>query len=534
MPSFAQKEGNIWCFGDSALIDWNDSANPVFGRSASKSRGGTSSISDSLGNLLFYVGSRSGWKPEGYAAGATDEWLYCRDTLGNFESGYIYTKEHNIMENGRCVSGAGWFNDHVIVPMPSNDSLYYCFTTKIYDLSDDDYPIGINYSIIDINANGGLGKVIEKNISFAAYEATGFSPLAAEIKSIRHGNGRDWWLIAKSTYYNSDLGPDLFFLLILVTPGGLEIEEIPVNEPLTYTNLFALGFNKTGDKMYSISPSAANVDTFVYDFNRCTGELSNQKMIEDIIDTNGLAPFSWSGEFSPNGRYLYVNTIYTGCDEGRYLLLQYDLEDANPALTRDTLLNYLDGGGVYFKGPGVLRLAPDNKIYYARPIISCYISTLPYSDTLYQPLNMNLSVINNPDSAYPACIFTPYSFYLGGARTYFGLPNNPNYALGAIEGSPCDTVSTGVREIKSYKNNQLNIFPNPCYNTCQIQYKPALSIGKIAICNAQGKIVFSDENIPVTLLQHGYEINLIAFARGIYFVTLKTEKESVTKKMVKM
>jgi hypothetical protein len=59
LPCFSQKEGNIWCFGDSALIDWNDPVNPLFGRSTTNNRGSASSISDSVGNLLFYCGNIS-------------------------------------------------------------------------------------------------------------------------------------------------------------------------------------------------------------------------------------------------------------------------------------------------------------------------------------------------------------------------------------------------------------------------------------------------------------------------------------------
>ncbi|MBK8873341.1 MAG: hypothetical protein IPN13_05230 [Bacteroidetes bacterium] len=53
---------------------------------------------------------------------------------------------------------------------------------------------------------------------------------------------------------------------------------------------------------------------------------------------------------------------------------------------------------------------------------------------------MNLSVINYPDSLGSACNYTPYSFYLGGTRTHYGLPNNPDYDLPAHAGSPCDTL----------------------------------------------------------------------------------------------
>lgn len=46
--------------------------------------------------------------------------------------------------------------------------------------------------------------------------------------------------------------------------------------------------------------------------------------------------------------------------------------------------------------------------------------------------NTNLGVINYPDSSAQACAFIPFSFSLGNsARTRWGLPNMPNYNLGA-------------------------------------------------------------------------------------------------------
>jgi hypothetical protein len=71
----------------------------------------------------------------------------------------------------------------------------------------------------------------------------------------------------------------------------------------------------------------------------------------------------------------------------------------------------------------------------------------PYPDTstAYTTINNNLSVINYPDSLGTACDFQPFSFNLGAGRTYFGLPNNPDYELGAWVGSPCDTLSVGLQ-----------------------------------------------------------------------------------------
>jgi Secretion system C-terminal sorting domain len=516
---FSQKQGNIWCFGDSALIDFNNLDNPSVGRSASRSRGSCTSIADSLGNLLFYFSDVS-------AIG---------DTCSEYsEFAFMYTKEHTIMENGQCLSGEGWYEEHTIIPMPSNDSLYYKFSVNLYD-----HP-GIDYSIIDMKANGGLGKVIERDVNVVSYTGyAGLTPIAACLKAVRHGNGKDWWLITQSTGYNLELGSDIIYLLLKVSQSGIEIQEIPLLEPDRYDNAWGnCGFNRDGNKFYTIGQSAALGTIVLYDFDRCTGILSNQKIIQEAYpvdpDSADYYPLFWNAEFSASGRYLYANTIELSCYElGRFFLFQYDLEEEFPALTRDTILDYYAVNAFFKRQGGCLRLAPDNKIYYSRPIENCNAYWWPYPDSLYHPFNMNLSVINSPDSAYPACNFTPYSFYLGGARTYYGLPNNPNFALGAVEGA-CDTTANGLKDSQQFLNTNLNIFPNPCYNSCQIQYKPAKSIGNIAISNMEGKVIFKEENIPVTLLQHGYEVNTSAFAKGVYFVRLVTDKVSVTKKMVKL
>ena len=47
---------------------------------------------------------------------------------------------------------------------------------------------------------------------------------------------------------------------------------------------------------------------------------------------------------------------------------------------------------------------------------------------------MNLSVIHQPNELGALCDFRLYNFYLGGHRSYHGLPNNPNYELGPLAG----------------------------------------------------------------------------------------------------
>jgi len=52
--SFAQNKNSIWCFGDSAGINFSNINNPVPYYSAMRGRGSCASIADDTGNLLFY------------------------------------------------------------------------------------------------------------------------------------------------------------------------------------------------------------------------------------------------------------------------------------------------------------------------------------------------------------------------------------------------------------------------------------------------------------------------------------------------
>ncbi|MBL0341517.1 MAG: hypothetical protein IPP71_11585 [Bacteroidetes bacterium] len=55
---YSQKTNNVWCFGDSAGINFNN-ANILTGTSNVKSRGSAISIADSSGQLLFYAFTRA-------------------------------------------------------------------------------------------------------------------------------------------------------------------------------------------------------------------------------------------------------------------------------------------------------------------------------------------------------------------------------------------------------------------------------------------------------------------------------------------
>jgi hypothetical protein len=237
---------------------------------------------------------------------------------------------------------------------------------------------------------------------------------------------------------------------------------------------------------------------------------------------SGSLPAIWSGEFSPDGTKLYVTS--GGLDIS---LWQFNLIDSLPQNTVDTL--------AYFNYPsysaGSLKLAPDNKIYWSRAWYNGSYN-YPYPDTSYNVYNTYLSVVNSPDSLGTVCDFQPYSFYLGGSRTYLGLPNNPNYELGPLIGSVCDTLTVGIAELASYKNN-ITVYYDAGWQMAFVNAKGLK--GKnytFQLYNLNGQLVLQEQG-KLNTEYFTKDLSLVSNASGIYLVRLITEKEVLTTKFFK-
>ncbi|MBL0052185.1 MAG: hypothetical protein IPP29_12085 [Bacteroidetes bacterium] len=147
-------------------------------------------------------------------------------------------------------------------------------------------------------------------------------------------------------------------------------------------------------------------------------------------------PNFWGVAYAPNDKYVYM-TQYRITEDSTYIF-QLDMTLQDPWLNRKI---------VWAKQPDnatLLKLGPDKKIYVSHPFTDYpYFGWFyPYPDTLFNNENTHLGVINQPDSLAVSCDFQPYSFYLGpNARTYAGTSNLPDYNLGPLVGSGCDTLS---------------------------------------------------------------------------------------------
>jgi hypothetical protein len=491
----AQYTDRYWAFGDSAGIDFKNLANPQPANSVLRVRGSCASICDSAGDLLFYCGSPN-WQ----------KWLLPTGPGPKF--GYVINKNHQTMFSGDSIVGLLWYQEMVIVPMPDNDSLFYIFSAGVSNTKH-----GLFYSVIDVKYNNGQGKVIQKNVQLRN------DTICDGITAVRHGNGRDWWVVVRSwkTYPVNDI------TVYLISPSG--VTAYPTQYIGTLTSLagfYRMKFNLDGNHLYNVSVGGI-VERL--DFDRCTGIFTNQ------LTYSGLGSQFlnyWGFEVSPDESKLYTTLIYQTANQDTGYILQFDLNSPNFLASVDTLGTYSS-----YDLPGVLELGPDGKIYasifWAGPD-TCF-DYLFCSGTI-NTTNSNLSVINYPDSLGAACDYQPFSFYLGGHKVYTGLPNNHNYEMGAWVGSPCDTLTVGINELFP-KNGTLKIYYDKNWQTVFVNAEVLKGrSGTMQIFNSSGQLIYDAKAI----VDGGYYSSSSLFSyqsNGVYIVRLQTDKEVLTGKFVK-
>ena len=348
---YAQKEGNIWYFGDYAGLDFNSGSPVALLNSAMSQVEGCASIADANGNLLFYTDGTSVWN-----------------------------SQHQVMPNGTGLLGY-WSASQscIIVPAPGNSSIKYIFTTDAVDNSGIN---GMNYSVVDMTLNGGLGDVTIKN-SFLN------GPSTEKLAAVRHANGVDFWVI------NHDFTGD-GFNAYLVNNAGVSALPVVSHTGLNYggalNSVGQLRFSPNGQRL-AVSMYSQSI-TQLFDFDNSTGIVSNP------IDLNSSDTYGM--EFSPSGDLLYL-ARYMGATPG---VFQYDLL-AGSAVAIDASATLI--GNSINSTIASMQLGPDQKIYVA---------------LVNWPSNWSyLARIESPDVLGLGCTYQDSAVYLAGKGSFYGLPN---------------------------------------------------------------------------------------------------------------
>ncbi|MFN8153580.1 MAG: hypothetical protein U0Y08_04735 [Bacteroidia bacterium] len=473
-------------FGDSVGINWTNPTTPFFFNSKVRGRGSCVSLSDSTGVRIY---SHSNY------------------TTALFNQSKTYNKLNLPIPGSDSLYVEGWYHEMLLIPHPGNDSLVYLITIGVNTFD------GLYYTLINYKANNDTGMVIQKNVQLQNVPA--FDGLTA----VRHGNGRDWWVLFKKWDGTGQIGNNITYKY-LVNANGINLYSYQSIGPINSTNLGQLIFNLNSSKLVAVNLRGL---ISIYDFDRCTGQLSQPITIE--AERSGPPyPYYISAAFSPDDSKLYIMSVSPANLPGESdTLFQFDLNATNIPASKQIIYVY----PTYESGMGNMKLAPDNKIYITA---ADEIASIPYPDSLFTTINNNLSVINYPDSLGAACDFQPFSFNLGAGRTYYGLPNNPDYELGAWVGSPCDTLTVGLTPgpaeergawMQAWYNHEWNMIH---VNAAQLKGRK----GVLRLLDIEGRIVFEK---PAEVLAGGYyttEIYMNELSSGVYVVNLVTDRETLS------
>ncbi|CAN5379499.1 hypothetical protein BH11BAC2_BH11BAC2_18500 [soil metagenome] len=486
----AQFSNAVWCFGDSCGINWSNISSPSIFTSSVVNKGGSVSILDTITGALVYANSQAG------------------QTGPNVQ---VWNKYNTLLQNGTGLEGEAWYHELQLLPFPNNDSLLMLFGCGVANIG----PYGLYYSVINYKANNDSGVVVQKNIMLNTM------PAVDALAAVKHGNGRDWWIVFQH-WDPINLTPNNDFYIYLLSPLGVTGPFIQSIGSTHITGGACLNFSASGDR-FVICNWGQLLE--LYEFDRCTGVILSTTPVEQesLSPSDGL--FYLSCDFSKDGSKLYVS-CYQFLSTGNSKLYQYDLT-APSILNSRTILYQFDPDTVQ---PGNIKRAKDDKIYLTSRYMGPGSFNIKYPDSLYNIYNNNLSVINQPDSLGAACDFQPFSFNLGVGRTYYGLPNNADFELGPLVGSPCDTI-TAIKEIANepvffqawFKNDWSTLF----VNAKQIKGNNAL----VRIFDSTGRLI-KEQKGQVYSGYFAADVVLENLARGVYLVQLVTEKEKLSTKFI--
>lgn len=399
------------------------------------------------------------------------------ELLFSTNGAYIANVTGDAMLNGTGLNPSFYTSDYpdglhlpqsvLILPKPDAPDIYYL----IHGTYDDPILQCAQYlylTTIDMGLDGGLGGVVSMNQVLIADNLN-----IGKITAVRHANGRDWWVFCQKVNTN-------IFYRLLVTPYGISEPDQQAIGIIRHGDAGQVCFSPDGGKFaYYWGTEGENEDLEIFDFDRCTGLLSDpvQVGIQETYDIGmGVA-------FSSNSRFLYVSAVAD--------VYQLDMEAADIPASMAHIANW---DSTYSPYPplatmfGIAQLAPDGKIY---------IATGNGTDVLH--------VVHLPDSAGKKCDMEPHGITL--PRLFFNsLPNHPNYHLGPVDGSACDSlgINNGLQE--DVLAAEVRVYPNPGTGTFTFSYPALPTVGVLELRDLAGRLVLR-EGLPAWSQQHQVELN---------------------------
>ncbi len=405
------------------------------------------------------------------------------DTLGNIiENGDSLVPQKIYAHNVFPISGVT--QGSLILPKGSN-GLYYLFTPTISDSAYTFYVTNgggggavpydlLQYHVVDMNANGGAGKVVQKNIP----ALTNVKMSKVGMMACRHANGYDWWLVKQAADTN-------MMYVFLVTADTVILKNVQgFSSPhFGYFDLVGQScFSTDGSKYAYLQGDRPKL--FVADFDRCYGVFSNPREFNIPVDSTTHPVWILDSSaigvcFSPNDKFIYI------AQDFHIYQLEYNEPDSLLAWSKikkgaDTILSQFAKYGQLYKGL-------DGRIYIGK----------------FGGSGIANSVIDHPDLKGLACGFCARCLRCDTSGYGTTAPSNmPDFNLGAIAVCP----PLGVNII-SRTQEELEVYPNPTNTKFQIKYQ--IPNSKKELFNSVGQLIFTTNK---------NEIDVSNYSKGVYYL----------------
>lgn len=380
----------------------------------------------------------------------------------------------------------------LILPFPGHPGQYYLFhmSGRFFNNYNDLQAFKLAYSVVDMAQNGGAGAMVEKDQTLVQDTL-----LYGTLQAVRHGNGRDWWVVVGA--YN-----DHRCYRLLLTPNGVENLENP-----TWDAFFPSGFQgqstfSPNGKQFAIAYPDSN-QVFLWSFDRCDGSMALQAAFSPPqLDENDRVQ---GCGFSPNSRYFYVSS---------YLhLFQYDTWATDIPASGLAVAEW--DGTIDFIYPvsfGRQQLGPDDRIY-----ISSYAPA------------QSMGVIAQPNQPGTACDVQQHALALTSLTYNTGntLPNFPHFRTGTLPGSSCDSLTATSAVSPPAFSFQLN--PNPVNGAFEVVFENARPGNiRLSVCSADGKAFFE----TTTTTHSPTRLDATNWPAGAYFLRAYDDNAGLTKKLM--
>lgn len=430
--SQAQKENNVWIFGDKNGMDFN-TGSPFLVTSNTYTEEGGASICDASGGLLFYS---NGLK--------------------------IWDKTHNVMPNGSGIDGSPALSSTMGVlfaQVPSDPDLYFMFTVDAKTTK----PTRLRYSIIDKRLNGGKGDVVAGAKNIVVQTDSFFSEKMIVVPAC----GGLWLILHhrdSSIFYSYKITGPTIPAPVKSTTGGIIFPQHYAGgemKPSPDFSRIILGSLSTAPVFLEPVPRLE-----LFDFDTRTGMVSGRQVIDSVRDV-------YSVEFSPDGSKLYVAVFNSN-------MLQYDLS-LLPGIAAVYASKYAIAGSNYISA----QRGPDGKIYTVRNVAATRISRINDPNKAGAACNVELNVTSLVGTSGPFRVYgnptaMPYAgngsviasrkdtfFCADGSLPYTAVPGRKQYLWNDGDTSRNRTFTTsGLYWISSLRDcdqfiDTLNITVQP-------------------------------------------------------------------------